>query len=164
MEAQYIYESNGLTLLEARVLFRIASRRLLDVNNWHKVYSEPSARFSLLTKEGNPVEGPASSGNYFNLPVQYKGGSEGNGCLFAEFESIGKSVDKLTDEESITIKVRATPKPGNSPNLAMTPPSANFILHRKGTVISAFLVAFTDFTKMHWKNLTAGLMNHVSIT
>ncbi|MCG7858326.1 hypothetical protein [Flavihumibacter sp.] len=164
MEAQYIYESNGLTLLEARVLFRLASRRLLDVNNWHKVYGEPSTRFSLLTKDGDPVEGPAASGNYFNLPVSQKGSMESNNTLYAEFESIRRSVDKLTDEESISIKVRATPKPGNAYKLQMTPPSANFILHRKGTVISAFLVAFTDFTKMHWKNLTVGLMNHVSIS
>ncbi len=137
MNAHSIYESNDLTLLEARVLFRLARKRLLDTSNWHKWYKDPRMKFILLDNSGS-----------HNSELETE-----DRPIFARLEAIEFSNDKLADAEHIAVKV--TP-------VAASP--AKFIVQRKGTRIVAFMLAISDLTGPHWQNLTSGLLDNLAIS
>lgn len=95
---------------DAVALFRKASKKLLDVNNWHSIAGDFSARFQLFAPAScTAVDGFAASGLYFRIEIPGPGTSTGDGFDWVIIEDV---LENHTEDTAVTgIRVRPASNP-----------------------------------------------------
>jgi hypothetical protein len=174
------------TLGESRKFYKTVKKRLMDVNNWNKLAGNLSARFQLVSADGEKVDRTVEKGDYFRIDIPGPGPEAGEGNDWVRVEEI-KEVSQA-EVESIGIRVRPSQKPRSEEkdiahfysNMA----TSNFIVTREGKKVSAAVYdintktnehtsdtidkirdkiigagALAIFSKLQWKALTEGLIS-----
>ncbi|HEX6181553.1 MAG TPA: hypothetical protein VFZ47_09935, partial [Chitinophagaceae bacterium] len=99
------------TTEDAKIFFQEARRRLLHINDWHKIAGNLSATFHLTDKDGKEIEGAAREGCYIKIDIPGPGTAAGMGYDWVLIESV-ESIS-TTGIESIGIRVRPVSNPMN---------------------------------------------------
>lgn len=93
---------------EAKAFFEVAKRRLLHVNDWHKLIGA-GAEFQLVDISGNEVNRPVEKGDYFKIDIPGPGSSAGEGYDWVQVEDL-KEVT-MPDVDSVGLRVRPSKNP-----------------------------------------------------
>jgi hypothetical protein len=102
---------------EARQFYKVASERLLNVNDWGKRAGSLSAEFQLTDEHGNQVKRAAHKGDHFRIDIPGPGSKAGGGYDWVVVEDIKEVKEK--NVESIAVLVRPTSNPKtNDENVA----------------------------------------------
>lgn len=170
---------------EAKSLFEIAKRRLLNVNNWHKVAGLISANFHIISAEGQEVTREVCKGDYLRVDIPGPGSKEGDGYDWVGVEDLREI--NSGDMESIGFRVRPSKNPHGIKNEAAhfytREATSSFIVTREKLKVSAWIVdrniepndhveslidkirdtsvgiaAIGMFSKIQWQNLAKGLV------
>lgn len=170
---------------QARAFFGVVTTRLKNVNRWHEMAGNLSARFQLVNKDGVEVQRSAQKGDYFKIDIPGPGTVSGEGYDWVQIEE----VESITtpEMESFGFRVRPTQNPQNKKDIAhfFSPEStSNFIVTREGNKIIAGIydrntkpnkdadsiidkvrdtvigiAGVLGFAKIQWKMLTDALLD-----
>jgi hypothetical protein len=99
---------------QAHSNFVEASRRLLNVSNWHETAGPGSATFQLMDSQERKLDRLAKVGDFIRIDIPGPGSATGNGYDWVRIESIDDNPDPGSDHESLVIRVRPTSNPGNA--------------------------------------------------
>lgn len=183
INAEAIAETKNLE--EAKTLYEIVKKRLLDVNNWHHVAGMISAHFQLTDLNGKEVERDVEAGDYFKIDIPGPGSKTGDGYDWAHVEEL-KEINK-PDVESIGLRVRPTANPlnkdANVAHFYSNESTSTFIVTREHNTIIAGIYdrntkpndeaesvtdqirhtaigisALSSFSKIQWQNLVEGFV------
>lgn len=175
------------TVEQARAFYHTARTRLLTVNKWHELAGKLLAVFQLTDNQGQPVNRLAQQGDYFKIDIPGPGSKSGDGFDWVRVESLEEVVRE--NVESIGIRVRPAPNPQkNKEEVAHfydATSTSNFMVTREGKTITASIYdrntkpndeadnltdrirnstvgagALTLFSKIQWKSLAEGLLQH----
>ena len=171
---------------DAAEFFIVARRRLLNVNEWHKVAGLVSASFQAIDKDGNKVNRPIEKGDYMRVDIPGPVSKEGDGYDWVTAEEV-KEIN-TGEIQSIGFRVRPVANPfGDTNNIAHfydDSSTSNFIVMREGKRITAGIVdrntkpneatsSLTDkvrgtaiglgaiaiFSRLQWQSLANGIVN-----
>lgn len=90
----------------ALVLYEVARRRLLDVNQWQLLSGPLSARFQLVDQHGEPMYRSVREGDYIRINLPGPGTHTGKGFDWVQVEQIGSQEQAYTG-----MRVRPLPLP-----------------------------------------------------
>jgi hypothetical protein len=90
-----------------------ASRRLLNVNNWHELAGKVAAKFQLTDSNGEKLDRLAKVGDYIQINIPGPGLATGEGYDWVRVEAIEDKPDPGSSHESLVMRVRPTPSPVN---------------------------------------------------
>lgn len=170
---------------DAAQFYSVAKQRLLDVNNWHSIAGTGSARFQLVSAEGEEVQRLAQKGDYFKIDIPGPGSRAGGGYDWVKVEELTE-----TDNENVQstgLRVRPADNPFNSSNetahFYSDDATSNFIVTRENNIINAVIVdknvepnsdsssvtdklrdaavgigAISIFSKIQWQHLANGIV------
>ncbi len=170
---------------EAKKLFDIAKKRLLNVNQWDKICGKLSAIFKLTDEKGNEIEGEPKVGNYFKIDIPGPGTASGKGYDWVRVEAVEET--KKEGSETILIRVRPADNPAtNDSNVAhffSDKATSNFVVSREENIVTAAVygrnevpntstdkpldktrnivigtTAVAGFSNPQWKSLTNGVL------
>jgi hypothetical protein len=182
------HEFKAETEHEAKMVFRMAADRLLNVNVWEKICGSMSAKFFLTDKSGNLVNRAAKAGDHFKIDIPGPGPSAGDGYDWVEVEAMDDHRNPSGPEESLTIRVRPSPSPANettdTAHFFKDDATSSFRVRRVGRRVIAEVHgrnevpntnvkatpdkirnavvgsgAVAGMSKPQWKNLVAGLLD-----
>ena len=127
---------------DAKTLFTQSKRRLLCVNNWHKIAGLISAHFQLLDANGKEVERNAEAGDYIRIDLPGPGSSEGDGYDWVCIEDL----KELKDDNIETLGFRVRPsenpfgKKKETAHFYSSDATSSFIINRDGQKVSAIII------------------------
>jgi hypothetical protein len=172
---------------EAKTFFRQVKERLRDVNHWKEIAGTLSATFQLVDPNGKEVSRMAEKGDYFKIDIPGPGTKTGEGFDWVQIEEVEDT--SLPDGERFGFRVRPTDNPQNQKSdvahFYSEDSTSSFIIERRNNVITASVhdrntkpntdtdkpidkirdaivgaAGVATFSKIQWKNLTDGLVNH----
>lgn len=174
---------------EARQLFEIAKKRLINVNGWKEVSGPASATFRLTDPAGHELERTVEKGDLFKIDLPAAPGpAEGKGHDWVEVEKIEESGSPDGEKQSIAIRVRPTPSPltpGNeTAHFFNSKATSSFVVERDGKKVTAAVygrneipntdtttiidkvrnaivgsTAILGFSNVQWNSLVKGLLD-----
>jgi hypothetical protein len=118
---------------EAVSWYRIARRRLFDVNNWNEISGAGSSIFTITNEKGVETRENARTGLYFKIDVPGPGPAAGDGFDWVYIEEAGERGNDEAPEQLSFIRVRPCSNPANDKS-----DTAHFL---KEAATSTFLVA-----------------------
>ena len=163
-----------------------ASKRLVNVNEWHSLAGVISASFQASDSNGNPLNRSVAQGDYMRVDVPGPGSKEGDGYDWVEVEALAETSDEGV--QSTAFRVRPAPNPkGDQQHIAHfydAGSTSTFEVTREGTKVYATIYdrnikpntdtnstidkirhtpvalgAIAMFSKAQWQSLANGLMN-----
>lgn len=106
------------TLSRAKALFKNASQKLLDINNWGNYAGENESKFTLTDSRGDKIISTASKGNFIKIKITAPHNKEGDGYDWVKIEHIYTETDDTNNYEYIVLQVRPHKNPKGSSNTA----------------------------------------------
>lgn len=123
-------------------VFRTAARRMLTINEWHRIESFISAVFVLTDATGQKLEGPAALGDFIKIDIQGPGPTAGDGYDWVYIEALEDNSNADAKEESVAMRVRACQQPGKETNnvahFFTSEATSTFIIYRNQTAVTSF--------------------------
>ena len=173
---------------DARKLFDIARKRLMDINHWQEWSGQPTSTFRLTDQKGNEVNRTAEQGDYFKIDLPGPGSAEGEGYDWVHVEAIEELSDPNGNKEFTAIRVRPSSHPKkkgeNVAHFFKEDSTSSFVVMREGTEVKAAVfgrneipnttasqvvdkvrnavvgvTAILGFSNFQWKNLVRGLLH-----
>lgn len=149
----------------AQQLFKTATQRLLDVNQWEELCGIGSANFQLTDKNGNEIERTAREGDHFKIDIPGPGSVEGKGYDWVRIEKIEEDIDSAGDSESIAVRVRPATNP-TTPGQEVAhffneEATSSFVIEREGTLVKAGVYGRNEKPNTVIKNLVDKARNAV---
>jgi hypothetical protein len=95
----------------AILLFGEASRRLLDISNWHVISGDGSAIFSLCDHNGDQLNKPAAQEGDL---VRVEAPGTKSGPLWMRVQKIVRERQLIKDEETLALHLQSLHSPGGS--------------------------------------------------
>lgn len=170
---------------EAVAFYQLAKKRLMNVNDWHKLAGAISAVFQLVDKNGKEVSRPAEEGDYFKIDIPGPGSKAGEGFDWVKTEQWQET--KNENGQSIGFTVRPVANPTNNDDSIAhfydAVSTSSFIVQQTGTEVKATIIdrniepnndtsslsdklrhtvvgitAIARFSKIQWQNLAEGLI------
>lgn len=165
--------------------YQIAKKRLLDVNQWHKLAGLISAKFQLTDENGNELHNEVQQGNYIRVDIPGPGSKEGDGYDWVFVEELTEVAFENIQSIAFRVRPSTNPKEGSEHIAHFYDPAAtsNFMISREGNVVTATIIdrnikpnddaesvtdkirhtvagmaAIGSFSKMQWQNLAEGLI------
>lgn len=171
---------------EAIFFYEVVKERLLNVNNWHKIAGNFTAKFLLTDTNGENLNRNVQQGDYLKIDIPGPGSSEGDGFDWVFVEDV-KEVDK-GDMQAVGFRVRPSRNPLGKKNetahFYSHEATSNFMVTREGAIlrtqiidrnikhnanvesltdkirdIATGIIAIGIFSKMQWQSLVEGLVN-----
>lgn len=169
----------------ARERFSVAARRLLEVNKWHEYAGRGTAVFQLTNDQGEPVNRPAQTGDYFCIDIPGPANPAGDGRDWVQVQTTGhKTIGK---REVAWLTVRAGLHPGSTEkepaHFFDHAATSTFVVYKENLLVAAlvfgrneranvkkpgllaslrnlimYIGAILGFSKLQWKKLTRGLL------
>ncbi|WKK58352.1 hypothetical protein [Sphingobacterium sp. BN32] len=96
--------------IAAQNFFLEAKRRLLNINNWHKIAEVRSSTFEHLDIFGNPIFVLPEEGDYIKIDIPEPGLNSTGGYDYAQIKQISET--SSAEDELLSITVR----PSSDPN------------------------------------------------
>jgi len=170
---------------EAKTFFQEARKRLLDINNWHRIAGNLSATFQLTDKNGNEADTEAKEGYFLKIDIPGPGSATGKGYDWVIIESIENTSTPAI--ESVGIRVRPAGNPMNTDkdvaHFYSQESTSSFTVTREGNRVTAAIydrntqsnaeasnlidkvrdaivgaAGIAAFSKVQWKLLADGLI------
>ncbi len=171
---------------DAKKLYNLAAKRLLDVTNWNQLDTSMLADFHLSDKDGNNMNRIVQKGDYFKIKAGAPSSNAGEGYDWVQVEKV-EEINK-GDEQATYMIVH----PASNPTIPadetahfFTPEASScFVVYRKENQVTAAVYgrnekpntdtdsiidkarnaivaigAFAGFAKIQWKALVKGLVN-----
>jgi len=171
---------------EAKALFAIAKKRLLDVNNWNNIAGAVTARFQVIDENGREVSGPVKQNDHVRISIPAPGSKEGDGYDWVHVEEL-KEINE-SSFQSVGFRVRPAGNPFSNKNetahFYSEDATSSFIVTRNGTKITSLIIdrnlqpntdssslvdkvrdvmvgvsAIAGFSKIQWQGLADGLLD-----
>lgn len=124
---------------KAHQLFVEASKRLLDVNNWHNLCGAVTATFQLTDANGRQANRDAQVNDHFKIDIPGPGSNTGDGFDWVKIEAIENHSDG--QNETTGIRVRPATNPLNSnedvAHFFSEEATSSFVVKRVGNTICA---------------------------
>ncbi|NIG56375.1 hypothetical protein [Chitinophaga sp. Cy-1792] len=173
---------------EAQDLYDMARHRLLDINNWHKISGDLSARFQLVAANGRIVEREAQEGDSIRINIPGPGNKAGKGFDWVKIEHIEGGADANKELAYFGLKVSPYRAPENAgPQAAHffeKDVTSSFVITKVGNTIGAAIYgrnekpniksrrvldkvrdfitgigAMAGLSKIQWKALVRGIVH-----
>lgn len=126
---------------EARTAYKIAARRLLEVNQWHQISEVEASCFKLIDSRGNELGREAREKDYIRIDIPGLGTAVGIGYDWVHIEHMERFSDEREDTEFTLFVARPSRIPGQQdPRTAhffSDRASSTFIVFRSGNVLTA---------------------------
>jgi hypothetical protein len=169
---------------DAHDFFEIVKQRLLDVNHWHTIAENLSAKFQLVRSGKTNETGTPRKGDYFKIDIPGPGSNAGGGYDWVQIEDIEATA--TADSESYGMRVRPTDNPETErqdvAHFYSSESTSTFLVTRKGNTVTAEIfdrntkpnneanttvdkirdavvgaTGITIFSKIQWQGLVDGL-------
>lgn len=183
LEAESSHVSNDE--LVAQTLYEAAKKKLLSVNNWHKVAGAITARFQIIDQKGNEVNREVEKGDYLRIDIPGPGSKEGDGYDWVLVEDL-KEIKKPS-LQSVGFRVRPNENPFGKKNetahFYSKETTSTFIVTRENVTVFSWIVdrnllpntesesvvdkvrdvvvgasGIAGFSKLQWQGLADGLI------
>ncbi len=178
---------NVTSLVDAKLAYRLAKKRLLDVNNWNNYAGVNMTMFYLYSKRNTKLRRPAIEGDFIAIDIPGPGPASGKGYDWVHIEKIEETKYNENDMTVFIMQVRPCVPPFSSlkdvAHFYTSQATSSFIITRNGHNIKAEeqgrneianaavesktdsvrnkIVAFTashGFAFPQWKKLMQGLI------
>lgn len=144
---------------DAILLFEVAKKRLLEINNWHKLCGPASAHFQLTDEKGQEVSSLPQTGNYIRIKLPAPPNTEGKGYDWVRIEEFENRKDLLKDQDIFGFRVRPAHNPidpGTKPDhFYKSTATSTFLITRVSTKVTALEKGRNEVPN----NNTAGFLN-----
>lgn len=169
----------------AQTLYEAAKKKLLSVNNWHKVAGAITARFQIIDQKGNEVNREVQKGDYLRIDIPGPGSKEGNGYDWVLVEEL-KEINKAS-LQSVGFRVRPNENPFGKKNetahFYSKETTSTFVVTRESATVFSWIVdrnllpnteseslvdkvrdvvvsvsGIAGFSKVQWQGLADGLI------
>ena len=169
----------------AQTLYEAAKKKLLSVNNWHKVAGAITARFQIIDQKGNEVDREVEKGDYLRIDIPGPGSKEGDGYDWVLVEDL-KELEKPS-LQSVGFRVRPNENPFGKKNetahFYSKETTSTFIVTRENAIVFSWIVdrnlvpntesgsvadkvrdvvvgagGIAGFSKLQWQGLADGLI------
>lgn len=172
---------------EAKSLYKVAKKKLLDVNNWKNITGAITAQFQIIDEKGKEVYREVQKGDYLRIDIPGPGSKEGHGydwVLVEELKEINKEV-----LQSVGFRVRPNENPFGEKNetahFYSKEATSSFIITRENSKIISWIIdrnlhpntesgsladkvrdvavgisAIAGFSKVQWQRLADGLIEN----
>jgi hypothetical protein len=172
----------------SKSFFQTVKHRLMHVNNWHNIAGGLSANFQLTDENGYIVEGEVKKGFYFRIDIPGPGTKTGGGYDWVRVEEIESISEPKVESISIRVRPAQNPSSYNKENVShfySKEATSSFVVARERKKITAAIydrnikpntkvekvadkirdivvgtAGIIAFSKLQWKSLTEGLLNH----
>jgi hypothetical protein len=128
--------------IAAKTLYEEAKKKLLSVNNWHKVAGAITARFQIIDQKGNEVYREVEKGDYLRIDIPGPGSKEGDGYDWVLVEDL-KEIHKPS-LQSVGFRVRPNENPFGKKNetahFYSKETTSTFIVTRENTTVFSWIV------------------------
>jgi hypothetical protein len=180
-------ESNKIfnTQSDAEAFFKVATKRLRDVNNWNKISGVITAQFRIVDEKGREVNREVRANDFLRIDIPGPGSKEGDGYDWVRVEEL-KEVNEGS-VQSIGFRVRPTDNPFSEKNetahFYSHEATSSFIITRDNNKITSLIIdrnlqpnkesgslvnkvrdvvvgvsAIAGFSKIQWDGLADGLL------
>ena len=169
----------------AQTLYAAAKKKLLSVNNWHKVAGAITAQFQIIDQKGNEVNREVEKGDYLRIDIPGPGNKEGDGYDWVLVEEL-KEINKAS-LQSVGFRVRPNENPFSKKNetahFYSKETTSTFIVTRENATVFSWIVdrnllpntesgsvvdkvrdvvvgagGIAGFSKLQWQGLADGLI------
>jgi len=172
---------------DAKGLYNVARKKLLDVNNWKKIAGAITAQFQIIDEKGKEVNREVKKGDYLRIDIPGPGSKEGDGydwVLVEELCEINKG-----SVQSVGFRVRPNENPfGEKKETAhfySKEATSTFIITRENSKVISWIIdrnllpntesesladkvrdavvgvsAIAGFSKVQWQGLADGLIEN----
>lgn len=169
----------------AQTLYKAAKKKLLSVNNWHKIAGAITARFQIIDEKGNEVNRDVEKGDYLRIDIPGPGSKEGDGYDWVLVEDL-KEIHKPS-LQSVGFRVRPNENPFGKKNetahFYSKEATSTFIVTRENATVFSWIVdrnllpntesesvvdkvrdvmvgvsGIAGFSKIQWQGLADGLI------
>lgn len=127
---------------EAALIFKKATEKMLNINDWHQSGISFTATFDLTDSKGQKLNKLAALDDYIKIDVLGPGSSAGNGYDWVQIDAFEDNRDVEAPEESLAIRVRACKDPtGKTNDIAhffSGEATSTFILQRSRNIVTSF--------------------------
>ena len=170
---------------DAKNLYNLAKKKLLDVNNWNKIAGAITAQFQIIDEKGEAVDREVKKGDYLRIDIPGPGSKEGDGydwVLVEELNEINKG-----SVQSVGFRVRPNENPFSEKNetahFYSKEGTSSFIIIRENSKVISWVMdrnllpntesgslvdkvrdvavgvsAIAGFSKVQWQGLADGLV------
>ena len=107
IDAESSVELNNVE--DARAFFSVVKKRLQNINEWHELAGDLSAKFQLVDKTGKEINREIQKGDYFKIDIPGPGTQSGDGYDWVQIEEIESL--STEDVESYGLRVRPSQNP-----------------------------------------------------
>lgn len=149
----------------ARKLFMIARNRLMNINKWHDYAQGISATFQITDQNGNDLDRPAETGDYFKIDVPGPGSAEGKGYDWVQIDAIEDKSNSEGDEEYIGMRVRPASNPEeegeNVAHFFKEESTSSFVIERHRNAVTAAVYGRNEMPNTETSNLIDKVRNAV---
>ena len=173
------------TIAEATEHYELAARRLLLVNGWHNTAGLVSAKFQLITPDGEEGDRAAQVGDYLRISIPGPACEAGDGYDWVKVEALEKFSEEHTTAVGFRVRPCASPLENSNQTAHFYDDNACscFIVMRIETEVVAWILernltpnencgglgdkirdtvvgiaAMAVGSKIQWKNLADGLI------
>jgi hypothetical protein len=172
---------------DAKSLYNVAKKKLLDVNNWKEIAGAITAQFQIIDEKGKEVKREVKKGDYLRIDIPGPGSKEGDGydwVLVEELNEINKG-----SLQSVGFRVRPNENPFGEKNetahFYSREATSSFIITRENSKIISWIIdrnllpntesgsladkvrdvavgvgAIAAFSKVQWQGLADGLIEN----
>jgi hypothetical protein len=171
----------------AQTLYKSAKKKLLAVNNWHKIAGAITARFQIIDQKGNEVHREVTKGDYLRIDIPGPGSKEGDGYDWVIVEDL-MELNKVS-LQSVGFRVRPNENPFGRKNetahFYSKDATSTFIIIRENATVLSWIVdrnllpnteseslvdkvrdvmvgvsGIAGFSKVQWQGLADGLIEN----
>ena len=107
VKAETIVEPGDASVAE--MVFQVARKRLMDVNQWHHLAGNSLAHFQLTDQHGHIIDGPVCEGCHFRIDIPGPGTKQGEGFDWVRVERVVEYAQGNT--KGVAIQVRPSSNP-----------------------------------------------------
>jgi hypothetical protein len=172
---------------EAKSLYNVAKKKLLDVNNWKKIGGTITAKFQIVDEKGEEVSRDVKKGDYLRINVPGPGSKEGDGYDWVLVEEL-KEIN-MGSLQSIGFRVRPNENPFGEKNetahFYSKEATSSFIISRENSKLISWIIdrnllpntesgsiidkvrdvvvgvsAMAGLSKVQWQQLADGLIEN----
>ena len=172
---------------DAKSLYNVAKKKLLDVNNWKKITGFITAQFQIIDEKGKEVNREVKKGDYLRIDIPGPGSKEGNGYDWVLVEELKEINNESV--QSVGFRVRPNENPFGEKNetahFYSKEATSSFIITRENSKVISWIIdrnllpnteaaaladkvrdvavgisAIAGFSKVQWQGLADGLIEN----
>ena len=150
---------------EAVTIFKRSTKRMLNINIWHKLAGLGSAHFFVTDNSGNKIERLAAAGDFVKIDIIGPGPSSGDGFDWVYIETLEDNSNPNGEEEAVAMRLRSSKQPGAESNTVAhfftNDATSTFIIYRKQNTITSFYYGRNEVLNAGTESVADNLRNFI---